>query len=117
MYDYLQEQNLLCDTQFGFRKGLSAEPAILKLVDWVNDAFDKGLIPAVLLLDVKNAFDFVDHDKLLQILESFGVRNVALKWIRSYLLIELKLYKMQPQHQSATAFLICNGTTAFSHLY
>ena len=86
MYDYLQEQNLLCDTQFGFRKGLSTDLAILKLVDWVKDAFDKGLIPASLLLEIKKAFDTVDHDKLLQILESFGVRNVVLKWFRSYLI-------------------------------
>ena len=52
----------------------------------MNDAFDKGLMPAALLLDIKKAFDTVDHDKLLQILESFGVRNVALKWFRSYLI-------------------------------
>ena len=86
MYDHLQEQNLLCDTQFAFRKGLSTDLAILKLVDWVNDAFDKGLIPAALLLDIKKAFDTIDHDKLLQILEAFGVHNVALKWFRSYLI-------------------------------
>ena len=76
MYDYLQEQNLLCDTQFGFRKGLSTDLGILKLVDWVNDAFGKGLLPAALILDIKKTFDTIDHDKLLQILESFGVRNV-----------------------------------------
>ena len=86
MYNYLQEQNLLCDTQFGFRKGLSTDLAILKLVDWVNGAVDKGLIPAALLLDIKKAFDTVDHHKLLQILESFGVRNVALQWFRSHLI-------------------------------
>ena len=69
MYDYLLEQNLLRVTQFGFCKGLSTDLAILKSVYWVNDAFDKGLIPAALLLDIKKAFDTVYHDKLLQTLE------------------------------------------------
>ena len=59
----------ICDTQFGLRKGLSTDLAILKSVYWVNDAFDKGLIPEALLLDIKKAFDTVYHDKLLQTLE------------------------------------------------
>jgi len=84
MYDYLQEQSLLCDTQFGFRKGLSTDLAILKLVDWLNDAFEKGLILEALLSDIKKTFDTVDHDKLFQILESIDIRIVALKWFRSY---------------------------------
>ena len=109
MYDYLQEQNLLCDTQFCFRKGLSTDLAILKLVDWVNDVFDKGLIPAALLLNIKKGFDTVDHDKLLQIVESFGVRNVALKWFRLYLINRAQVVQMQMQHQSAIFYRVeCN---------
>jgi len=78
MYNYLQEQYKFCETQFGFRKGFSTDLAILKLVDWVNDKFDKGLIPAALFLDIKKAFDTIDHNKLMYILKSIGVDNVAL---------------------------------------
>ena len=84
IYNYLQEQDILCKTRFGFRKGLSTDLTILKLVDRVNDAFDNSLIPAALFLDIKKAFDTIDHDKLLQILKSIGIHNVPLKWFHSY---------------------------------
>ena len=48
------------------------------------DAFDKDLKPAALLLYIKQSFETDDHDKLLQILERIGIRNVALKWFCSY---------------------------------
>ena len=66
-------------------KGLTTDLAILKLVDWVNDAIDKGQIPVAVFLDIKEAFDTIDHGKLLYILKSNGVDNVALKWFGSYL--------------------------------
>ena len=59
--------------------------ATIKLVDWVNTSFEAGLIPAALFLDLKKAFDTIDHKQLLLELEKIGVTGKSLSWFESYL--------------------------------
>ena len=46
---------------------------------------DKGLINGVVFLDLKKAFDTVDHDLLIKKLEFYGIKNTALRQFISYL--------------------------------
>ena len=46
---------------------------------------DQGLINGVVFLDLKKAFDTVDHDIPIKKLEFYGIKNNTLHWLISYL--------------------------------
>ena len=54
------------------------------LTDYRLVKMDKGLINGVVFLDLKKAFDTVDHEILIKKLEFYGIKNNALRWFISY---------------------------------
>ena len=58
---------------------------------------DKGFVNGVLFLDLKKAFDTVNHDILLSKLELYGIKGNSLDWFRSYLKIKNKLAQLMAQ--------------------
>jgi len=73
--------------QSAYRVHLSTETAVLRVIADILQALDHGDFAALtLLMDLSAAFDTVGHATLLRRLQlSYGIRGMALSWLRSYL--------------------------------
>ena len=82
---FLNEHNLLSNSQFGFRKGHNTSHAINHLNEQVIKNLEKKKVCAILFIDLKAAFDTIDHKLLLEKLDHYGIRGNVLSLLTSYL--------------------------------
>ena len=75
----------MSDKQFGFREGKSCVDAIASLNRFIYKGLDERKFVVSLFLDLRKAYDTVNHEILLDKLYAYGVRDIALNWFRSYL--------------------------------
>ena len=84
-YNFLTENNLLSDSQFGFRKSRSCELAVTDLIIRLLNNMDTGVLNGLLLVDLKKVFDLVNQSILLSKLQIYGSSSSTVQWFASYL--------------------------------
>lgn len=82
---YFENNFILNDSQYGFRKNRSTIKAVLRVVEDVVEGLERGTYTAVTLCDLSKAFDCISHETLLEKLSVYGVRGTPLLLIKSYL--------------------------------
>ena len=84
--EYLAANDLLDPRQSAYRAHHSTETTLVKVQSDLLMAVDGGCAAFLVLLDLSAAFDTIDHNILLSRLHTtFGISDVALAWISSYL--------------------------------
>ena len=85
MYSYLSLNHFLNPSQSGFRSQYSTSTTVIDVEDFILKNMDEGKVTGAIFLDLKKAFDTVNHSLLLNKLKKFGIRDIEINWFKSYL--------------------------------
>ena len=83
--DYMEDNRLFSRHQFGFRKNHSTNYLMFDLIDEIYKGKSKACKPGIIFLDIKKAFDTVNHDILIKKLIYYGIGGVVLTWFKNFL--------------------------------
>ena len=85
IYAFLIKENLLHILQSGFRHRHSTCTALVHLIDKVYNDMDNCKLTGGLFLDLRKAFDTVNHDIMLKKFARFNPSRKMTQWLLSYL--------------------------------
>ena len=78
LYHFLELHNVLFEKQFGFRKNYSTSYALMEITEKIKENIDKRKFGCGIFIDLRKAFDTVNHNIPLKKLEYYGVRGTLL---------------------------------------
>lgn len=85
LMEYLQDNKLINDYQYGFRLKSNTQSAIFDIVSTLQNHRDQHRSAAIIFIDLQKAFDTVKRNRLISKLWHIGVRGDEYKWFVSYL--------------------------------
>ena len=85
LINFIDANKIVYKYQFGCRKSHSTNHAIMSLAEKVSNAMDSEKITIGVFLDLRKAFDTVDHCILLDKLYKYGIRGTLRNWFKGYL--------------------------------
>ena len=85
LHIFLETQNCFYPAQFGFRLNVSTSNALMSITKNIQTQLDEGKYCAEVFVDLRKAFDTVNHYILLRKVDYYGIRGIANEWFCSYL--------------------------------
>lgn len=107
MNNFIERHSILTTCQFGFRKGRSTTQAVVKLLSHIIEAFHRRIYSACFFLDLRKAFDTVNHALLFQKLQHYGFRGQSLDYLRSYYTNRQQYVKVD--HHDSSSLPVSSG--------
>lgn len=92
--DFLNNCNILCNEQYGFRPEHSAELALVDAIDNLYFNLDNSKTCIGVFLDLSKAFDTINHTILINKLSVYGIRGTTLNWIEITFQIVTNLHRL-----------------------
>ena len=80
----IDKNNILSTSRYGFRTNMSTSHALIDLVEEIRTSLDKKKYTLGVFIDLKKAFDTVNHSVLIEKLNHYGI-SVTENCIKSYL--------------------------------
>jgi ribonuclease HI len=84
LMNFLEINKIIPKSQHAYRKGYNAQMCLTDLVTSINLSWAKNQIHFALMLDVKGAFDNVQHSPLLKELFLLGLPEKLIKWLEEF---------------------------------
>ena len=85
MISFIDKYDLIHKSQFVFQKNIDTSVAINMLMNDLIRNLENKYISSIVSIDLKKAFDAINHDILLNKLSNYGFRGVTLDFVSSYL--------------------------------
>ena len=83
--DFITENKILSELQFGFQKNKSTEQAVTSIISAIDQVKNEKKSSYCIFLDFAKAFDTVNHEILLSKLDHYGISGKSHDLFHSYL--------------------------------
>lgn len=82
---FIVKHKFLSDSQYGFSPNRSTSLAIIEAIEEITNTVEQKKYAVGIFIDIKKAFDAINHNLLLKKLERYGIIGIVSDWIKSYL--------------------------------
>ena len=85
MVEFIEHNQIFSDTQFGFRKNMGTEDALMNYTDHIQTQLKNKKFTISIFLDLSKAFDVINHNILEIKLYHYGFRGKFLQFLMSFI--------------------------------
>ncbi len=102
MLSFINKNNIYSNEQFGFRKASSTSYALVDYHNHITQLLDNSEFVISIFIDLKKAFDTVNHSILLNKLYHYGMRGPCFTLLNSYLSQRYQRVKISCKNSQST---------------